>query len=352
MNPDNQFNNQANNKANNKVPVSNNVPATGNNLTNNISATNNVIVQQTTTQGMSQSLSLVENNVISPSNVQTTSEAPAINQDNASTGMDNASGGVVSTTSNVSNIVTNAGNDKNSESLKDSDNVHDVTKVLSSSFDTKNKVNLLTPQQKDELNRKREEALREKENYQPEPVSKFKKFMAALFIVILLLIVLFLPEINGFVLTVMNPEKKEVDNVPIITGTLRCANDRVDEKYNISYNYDFDFTDSKLKTLTYVESTTGDALVDADDLNTRLEKCNMLKTMTSGVNGIKVVCSLSSGTLTREQFFDYNSLDVNSATTAYVEAGGEYPGEFQKDSDIDAIEKNMKAAGYTCERQR
>lgn len=348
MNPDTQLNNQSNKK----VPVSNNVPVTGNNLTNNVSVANNVSVQQTTAQGVIQNLSSTENNVLASSNVQTTSEAPAINQANASTGMTNASGGVVVTTSNVTNIVTDAGNDKNSDSPKDSDNVHDATKILSSSFDTKNKVNLLTPQQKDELNKKREEALREKESYQPEPVSKLKKIMAALFIVILLLIVLFLPEINGFILKVMNPEKKEVDNVPIITGTLRCTNDRVDEKYNISYNYDFDFTDSKLKALTYVESTTGDALVDADDLNMRLEKCNMLKTMTSGINGVKVVCSLSSGTLTREQFFDYNSLDVNSVTTAYVEAGGEYPGEFQKDSDIDAIEKNMKAAGYACERQR
>ena len=35
---------------------------------------------------------------------------------------------------------------------------------------------------------------------------------------------------------------------------------------------------------------------------------------------------------------------------AYAEAGGELV-EFENEENIDIIEKNMKASGYTCERR-
>lgn len=240
--------------------------------------------------------------------------------------------------------------DKSKEQVTQEKNEHphEVTEVLSSSFANQNKVNLLTPEQRDELNKKREEAMREKENYQPAPVSKFKMVMSGIFIIVLLLVVLFLPEINSFILTISNKSSEE--ETVITTGTLKCTDDLVDEKYNISYDYEFQFTDSQLGKLTYIETTVGDKIIDADDLNAKLEKCNNLKNMVAGLNGIKVMCSLSDGTFTREQVFDYGILDVSSVTTAYMEAGGEYPGEFSNEANIDSIEKNMKAAGRMCER--
>ncbi len=239
---------------------------------------------------------------------------------------------------------------KEEKVVENSDVKHEVAEVLS--INGKEKVNLLTSEQKAELTRKREAAMKEKENYQPVPVSKFKRFMAGAFIVLLLLIVMFLPEINSYVVTIMSRGDNGSDNTIITTGTLKCVNDRVDQKYNISYSYVFDFTDSKLNKLTYVEATVGDEFVDSDDLNARLERCKNLKGVTSDVSGINVVCSLSGGTLTREQTFNYSAIDVEAASSAYVEAGGEYPGEFQNEANIDSIEKNMKAAGYTCDRYR
>lgn len=250
----------------------------------------------------------------------------------------------------LGNIEDNASKD---EKANDVDSEHEVIKILTSSFDDgKKKVNLLTPEHKEELRKKREEALKEKENYQPAPVSMLKRIMSIVFIIVLFLIVMFLPQINSYVLNIMNSKNNKADTTDITSGTLRCTLDRIDDKYNISYSYDFSFTDSKLKKLSYVEATVGDALVDADDLNTKLDNCNNLKSLTNSLAGIRVICSLSNGTLTREQIFSYEDIDVSTVSSAYVEAGGEYPGEFQNDSNIDTIEKNMKTAGYSCERKR
>lgn len=250
----------------------------------------------------------------------------------------------------LGNIEDNASKE---EKANDVDSEHEVIKILSSSFDDgKKKVNLLTPEHKEELRKKREEALKEKENYQPAPVSMPKRIMSIVFIIVLFLIVMFLPQINSYVLNIMNSKNNNADTTDITSGTLRCTHDRIDDKYNISYSYDFSFTDSKLKKLSYVEATVGDALVDADDLKTKLDNCNNLKSLTNSLAGIRVICSLSNGTLTREQIFSYEDIDVSTVSSAYVEAGGEYPGEFQNNSNIDTIEKNMKAAGYSCERKR
>lgn len=228
------------------------------------------------------------------------------------------------------------------------DEQHEVVEILSSTFDQKNKVNLLTPEQKEALTKKREEALKEKESYQPKPVSKLKRVMSVMVFVMLFGIVFFLPEISSYLAEVRNPNK-DVDNTPITTGTLKCSLDKVDNKYNLSYSYDFDFTDSKLDQLTYVQATTGDELVDHDDLNQKLTSCDNLKSMTTGLDGIKITCSLFGGVLTEEQMFNYNVLDHEQVTATYIEAGGLFP-EFESNTDIDMIEKNMKAAGYTCER--
>lgn len=233
-------------------------------------------------------------------------------------------------------------------SIENPNGTHEVVEILSSSFDQKNKVNLLTPQQKEALTKKREEAFKEKESYQPKPVSKFMRVISALVFVLLFTIVFFLPNINSYIAEIRNPNKS-VDNALITTGTLKCSLDKVDDKYNLSYSYDFDFTDSKLDQLTYVQATVGDELVDYNELHQRLDSCNNLKSMTKGLAGIKIACSLSSGVLTEEQIINYKTINHEQVTTAYVEAGGLFP-EFESDTSIDMIERNMKAAGYTCER--
>ena len=51
-----------------------------------------------------------------------------------------------------------------------------------------------------------------------------------------------------------------------------------------------------------------------------------------------------------KQSFVYADLDEEKLTAAYTEAGGTYP-QYQNGQDMDSIEKNMNASGYSCERQ-
>lgn len=235
-------------------------------------------------------------------------------------------------------------------SYANSDPKREAIEILS--LDKKEKVNLLTPAQKENLTKKREEAMREKESYQPVPVSKFKRVVSVLFILILLGIVIFLPEINNYVILFMNKGNTDSGDGIITTGTLQCIQKKVDDRFDINYDYSFSYMDSKLNSLTYVETTVGDSIADSDDLNLRLENCRNLKSIAGGFAGINITCSLSGGTLVREQRFVFGSIDKEKVTSAYVEAGGEYPGEFDDGSSIDSIESHMKAAGYSCERRK
>lgn len=318
---------------NNTNVVQNNTPVTNTGVINNVSATNNVVPVQ----------SVVSNSVPTQTNVAATTTGAAVQ-----------SNGVVEQTNvvppqaipEVPDIPTEM--DAKEKAQKEEE-ANQVSELIAASIDSRNgKVNLLTPEQKAELMRKKEEARKERESYQAPPVGKFKRFFSVFIWVMLFAIVMFLPEINNLIVSLREGEKEE-ENVVITTGTLRCTSDSVSDKYNHSYTYEFDFTDSKLDKLTYVEATVGDALVDEEDLNAKLDKCNVLKNLTTGLVGINVSCSLYEGTFTKEQVIDFNSINYDLVTSAYSEAEGIYP-EFEAGENIDKIEKNMKAANNTCER--
>lgn len=235
---------------------------------------------------------------------------------------------------------------KDGNTINSDDN--DVTKILSSSFGSKEKVNLLTPEQKAELIKKREAAMREKENYQPQPVGKFQKFFMSFLVIGLIIVVVFLPDINTLIVNYRGGSGGNSDIGDIATGTLKCVKETTDDNYNNAYTFDFDFTDNKLKKLTYYEVIKGSYVSDSADLENRLSSCNLLKSMISSSNGLRVKCSLSGGTLSKEQVFDYTILNVDQAITAYTEAGGNYPGEFALDADINEVEKNMNISDFSC----
>ena len=247
---------------------------------------------------------------------------------------------------NVQNVEPVTDSNKDENAIKNDDN--DVTKILSSSFGSSEKVNLLTPEQKAELIKKREAAMREKENYQPQPVGKFQKFFMSFLLVGFIIIVVFLPDINTFIVNYRGGSGGNSDIGDIATGTLKCVKETTDDNYNNAYTFDFDFTDNKLKKLTYYEVVKGNYVSDSVDLESRLSSCNLLKSMISSSSGLRVKCSLSGGTLSKEQVFDYTILNVDQAITAYTEAGGNYPGEFALDADINDVEKNMNISDFSC----
>lgn len=202
----------------------------------------------------------------------------------------------------------------------------------------------------EEVQAEREAARKAREAYQAPPVSKAKYGFTIFLFVVMFALIIFLPKISDYI-TLMKAKKEDAELGEIVTGTLKCNLRRTSEKYNISYTDEFEFKDSKLTRLVHVVATEGDAILDADDLNLKLEACKTLEKHTKGLAGVNVSCSLSNDTLVESQILNYNLLDKEKVTTAFVEAGGIYPG-YVNGQNIDNIEKDMNAASYKCERLR
>lgn len=182
------------------------------------------------------------------------------------------------------------------------------------------------------------------------PQSNFKYIMTIILFVVLGVAVIFMPEISNFI-TIMKAEKANETAAKITTGTLKCEISRNSSNLDMEYTYVFSFTDNKFKKLSYESVIRGDANLDEAELDSLYNECETLKLYTSELAGVSVSCKLSSGTLTKSQTLNYENINVDETYTAYTEAGGVYP-DYNYLEDMDDIEKNMKAAGYTCERYK
>lgn len=179
-------------------------------------------------------------------------------------------------------------------------------------------------------------------------VSNVKLFFTFLLMLVLGGTILFMPEISEF----MRQRKEEEQNMlqpKITTGSLKCEHERNSDNFDLKFEYNFMFTDNKFKKLYYTSETRGDMNLDEKELEQLNSECLLLKDTTATLAGIEVSCKLLGGTLTKTQTLDYAKIDVEQALSAYSEAGGIYP-EYKYLQDMDGIEKNMKAAGYTCTR--
>jgi len=180
--------------------------------------------------------------------------------------------------------------------------------------------------------------------------SNFKYIMTILLFIGLFTMVYYLPDISSY-MSAYQQNKANQTNEIIKTGNLTCKLTKSNKKYDLEYKSIFAFTDSKLTKLTYMAKTKGDTSLDYEELTQMNEKCELLKDQTKLLNGITVKCSLSNGVNTNIQELDYANIDEEKVTTSYIEAGGTYP-NYKYEDNIDKIEKEMNAAGYTCERTR
>lgn len=178
--------------------------------------------------------------------------------------------------------------------------------------------------------------------------SNFKYIMTILLFLVLGGTILFMPEISQY-MAQLEYEKNNASVPKITTGTLKCELSRNSDNFDMNYEYKFSFTDNKFKKLTFVSETRGDSNLDEVELDKLHNECLFLKEVTQTLKGISVNCELKSGTMTRAQILNYADIDTEAAYSAYSEAGGVYP-DYNYLEDMDGIEKNMKAAGYTCER--
>lgn len=180
-----------------------------------------------------------------------------------------------------------------------------------------------------------------------KPPSKLKYTMLILVFIAILLMVWYLPEISSYIET-MKSGKQTVEE-KITTGTLKCKMSRSSNNLDFKYEQDFAFKDNKLSKLYYTIETRGDMNLDKEELDKMNNTCKTISSYAKQLKGITVSCELSQGTMTESHVFDYANLDVDTVTSTYTEAGGVYP-EYQNGQDMDTLEKNKKAEGFTCQR--
>ena len=213
------------------------------------------------------------------------------------------------------------------------------TPIVSKTNDIKDENKTISPNAKSAPNNN---------NNKQKKESNFKYYMTFIFLALLILMVIFLPDISSFVSNYFASKNQET--IPeITTGTLTCVMNTNDDKYDYYYEAKFNFKDSKMYRLTFSTTTKGDQRLDAIELSTMESSCNLLRQQTESLEGIDVSCSLSNGVYKNIQKLNYESIDEEKVTTAYLEAGGTYP-NYKYEQDISDIEKEMKASNYTCER--
>lgn len=178
--------------------------------------------------------------------------------------------------------------------------------------------------------------------------SKGKVFGLIIMFVGLLALVIFLPDISAYIET-----QKYLRSQPpaeeITTGTLECTMEDSSENLDYTYTFSFGFTDKKLTRLKSVSEIRGDVSLDEAELDKLKAECDLLNVIVKDLSGVSVSCKLANGLFTKSQTFNFSSIVVDDAITAYIEAGGQYP-NYRNGDDIDSIEKDLLSANYTCKK--
>lgn len=178
--------------------------------------------------------------------------------------------------------------------------------------------------------------------------SKLRVFGLVVMFAGLLALVIFLPDISAYIET-----QKYLRNQPpveeITTGTLECTMEDSSENLDYTYTFSFGFKDKKLTRLKSVSEIRGDVSLDEVELDKLKAECDLLNVIVKDLSGVSVSCKLANGLFTKSQTFNFSSIVVDDAITAYIEAGGQYP-NYRNGDDIDSIEKDLLSANYTCKK--
>lgn len=175
--------------------------------------------------------------------------------------------------------------------------------------------------------------------------SKLKTFFAIILFLFFFAFVYFLPEITDYV----NLKKSERNQTEITTGTLSCTQSKNTKTLDVNLTAVFTFVNNEITQLTYTQTSTGDKIADKEELEKLRQDCVNLKEHIIDVEGISVVCGLNNGTNTTKQIIDYEKVDSENVSSAYIEAGGIYP-EFKKNEKISEVESKMASSSYKCEK--
>lgn len=182
------------------------------------------------------------------------------------------------------------------------------------------------------------------------PPSKAKTAALILFFIFMIAFIIFLPDITTMVNKLKAGKESDADQ-KITTGKLVCEFETNTTNLDKNYRLVFGFSDNKLDSLDYNIITKGDPTEDADTLDELAERCKALKEYTNSITGVNISCDYSEGKLEEKQSFLYANIDDEKLNSAYSEAGGNNP-QYTAGQDMDSIEKNMNASGYSCKRER
>ena len=185
------------------------------------------------------------------------------------------------------------------------------------------------------------------ENYKPN--SKATNFFLIIFLIFIIVFTVFLPQIHNFVSRLQNGDFNKQEEVKIINGTLKCTYENSSSTLDYVYEYNFKFKKNLLISYDRSTTTKGDAALDEDSLNKLKDNCKIMKNESLNIDGIEVMCGIESNSVKTTEVFELKNIKTDSLTPAYIEAGGEMP-EYDVERNMDDLEKNMKAAGFTCKR--
>ena len=180
------------------------------------------------------------------------------------------------------------------------------------------------------------------------PPSKAKVVLLVLFFIALLGFIIFLPDITSYMRALQSGGTVEEK---ITTGRLTCTLDSNTKDIDKNYELVFHFESNKLQKTSITITTRGDASLDEEKLNALADTCKQLKKNVEKIDGVSIQCEYLDGRLVETQNYDLASLDSTKLDSAFSEAGGVKP-EYEKDQDIDKLERNMNASGYSCKRER
>ena len=182
------------------------------------------------------------------------------------------------------------------------------------------------------------------------PPSKAKIVFLFFAFVVLLLFIIFLPEITTMINLYKSGSYNKVEE-KITTGKMTCYLKTNTTNLDKDYNLLFNFKDNKLEKVAATITTKGDPTADEESLDNLFATCKQLSEGLKDKEGIYVSCDYSTGKLIEKQSFDLVNINDNDLNLSFAEAGESYLG-YQYGQNMDLVEKNMKASGYTCSREK
>ncbi len=170
--------------------------------------------------------------------------------------------------------------------------------------------------------------------------SKGKVVLLLVFFILVLVFVVFLPDISSIIKT----GKFSSNSNEIANGTLSCSMTKSLDNTETTYEMNFSFTNKKLQVSTLNITTESE---DKNVINEKYLECKNIEEISDKTSGIDVSCSSSSSISTMRENYTYNIIDTNNLTK-FTEAGGTYP-EHEFEQDIYDIKSSMIKNGYDCE---